>query len=1710
VKDDSGQPGGSATIAGGMVKITKGLDALDQLGFFNTDSLTAAGWARSGDAVSGSLIKGAVEIRYAYDAATGTITLTTQAGAASKGDYTEVMQRIGFVSTGDDPTASSPTRTLIWRVKDNLGAESQVTSAQTTLVRITAVNDAPTITPATGGTVTFTEGGSPVKAAPVLTTDDADDSAATGATVEITGNAHGDDLLAIAGSALAGTGISLDASSTATRLVLVGQASRATYENVLRQITFSNSSADPAGSGGTRTLSWSITDDFGSRETDFPVGNDADLTKLTSVTATSTITIAPRNDAPTVSGLPGSAASYTEGGSAAVLAGSIALGDVDDANLSGAQVWISGGFTAGDTLSYGILPGGVTASYNGVTGLLTFSGAASRADYATLLNSVKFSSSSADPTAAFASREISWQVTDADASTAGADKLPSATGTSRVEITAVDTPAQLSGLPANTDVTFTEKGSAVAVAPNAVLSDADDTTLEGLVVTIGAGRSPGDVLAVTADLADSGITTSFNAATGTLTLSGHASLADYQAVLRSVVFSNGTDNPTGNGATRTLNWSLVGSFGSRLGDASGANDGDAGVTTANAGSSQINIAARNDAPTLSFGHNANLDAGTVVFEQDGSEVFVLDASNPNTVGSATLADVDDNYISSASVTISGNRGTGDILSVATPAGWTRSGNELTTSGGAKVQVAYNSATGTLTLTTSSGQVTKAEFESLLEHVQYKNSTTSPTASGASRQLTWTVTDANAAGDGAKSVSATSFLVIRDRNDAPEITPASTSVTYTEGDIEVDLPNLTVDDPDPDEIVTATLTLSHPEAGVLTVVPGAHYDADTGVWTFTGSVADVNAALALVKFIPEPNNDVNVTVSLAVADGGEDGAAVAHASIAVNVTAVNDAPELTPANPVLPGINEDATSNNGATVGSFRGTVHDVDTGTQPGIAITGLTSGNGHWEYQVAGGAWTAFPAGLAETQAVLLADTDRVRFVPNGENATTATFTYRAWDGSTGHAGDVVDASHGGNSEAFSNASDQASIVVTAVNDAPVLDTDAPVLTSLTEDERGSAGHSVSEWLVGMSDVDGGALQGMAITGLNSGNGAWEYSTDGGGTWHAVGTVSEDSALLLRDTDKVRFVPDGKNETTASFTYRAWDRSTGSAGGHADTSANGGDTAFSTGRNTASIVVTPVNDAPVNDVLPTIAGEHRGDGTLRQDSVIRVDPGQWHDVDLGDPATSYRYQWQIADDAGGTGLRDIPGATGESFDLAGEHIGKFIRLKVVGSDGKEDVIAYSGFTKVTNIDPVPSTPLVTRETTESVPIRFTLPDDAFVDGDIEDTLHYSATLADGRPLPAWLTFDPATRTFSGTPSGLDVGEIKLRVTADDRGNAPAQAEFTLRVLSIPVKSDPPVKFETGGGAGGTTTLPESSGLPGGMPGIPGTGPGLPGIPGSGQPGGGQPGGGGWPSGLPGDHGGNQGNPGAIPSVIELPGSIATFGNSGDTGTSGGTGTPGDTGTPGGGTNAGSGDGGNSGGDRNLAEVSASASDNAQGGSGNAAAHADGGKGAAGQGRATASEGLTRAEGFQILVRTDSNNDSQTLRVGRVLDDQDLPLNKSFQVTVPMDAFVHSKVDAVIKLVATLADGSALPPWVEFDAAKGIFRGVPPSDYEGVLEVVVTARDEAGNLVSQRFRIRVGDGAVGKVALSEQLRAGGSHARHAERMNLVKVARAAALAKRAA
>jgi hypothetical protein len=140
------------------------------------------------------------------------------------------------------------------------------------------------------------------------------------------------------------------------------------------------------------------------------------------------------------------------------------------------------------------------------------------------------------------------------------------------------------------------------------------------------------------------------------------------------------------------------------------------------------------------------------------------------------------------------------------------------------------------------------------------------------------------------------------------------------------------------------------------------------------------------------------------------------------------------------------------------------------------------------------------------------------------------------------------------------------------VLSHSAPTLTITTETlsaitQGGANGGTLVTTLISGATNTG---KGIAVSATDNGgggnNGTWQYNNNG--TWTAIGTVSDSSALLLDDADSVRFVPNGGFTGAASITFRAWDESTGSDGTRADVSTNGGSTAFSGTTATASITV--------------------------------------------------------------------------------------------------------------------------------------------------------------------------------------------------------------------------------------------------------------------------------------------------------------------------------------------------------------------------------------------------------------------------------------------------------------------------------------------------------------------------------------------------------------
>jgi hypothetical protein len=114
----------------------------------------------------------------------------------------------------------------------------------------------------------------------------------------------------------------------------------------------------------------------------------------------------------------------------------------------------------------------------------------------------------------------------------------------------------------------------------------------------------------------------------------------------------------------------------------------------------------------------------------------------------------------------------------------------------------------------------------------------------------------------------------------------------------------------------------------------------------------------------------------------------------------------------------------------------------------------------------------------------------------------------------------------------------------------------------------------------DPGSLEGIAVVAVDDAHGTWQYSLDGGSGWNAFGLPSSTSARLLAEdaNTRVRFVPapDFYGNIDPGLTFRAWDLTSGVAGGMADVSVNGGTTAFSEAVETASLEVLSSNVGPV------------------------------------------------------------------------------------------------------------------------------------------------------------------------------------------------------------------------------------------------------------------------------------------------------------------------------------------------------------------------------------------------------------------------------------------------------------------------------------------------------------------------------------------------------
>jgi Ca2+-binding RTX toxin-like protein len=207
------------------------------------------------------------------------------------------------------------------------------------------------------------------------------------------------------------------------------------------------------------------------------------------------------------------------------------------------------------------------------------------------------------------------------------------------------------------------------------------------------------------------------------------------------------------------------------------------------------------------------------------------------------------------------------------------------------------------------------------------------------------------------------------------------------------------------------------------------------------------------------------------------------------------------------------------------------------------------------------------------------------------------------------------------------------------------------------------------------------------------------------------------------------------------------------------------------------------NDVVsnhPPTLNQAIADANATEDLAFSftIDAGSFTDVDAGD-VLSYSATLENGD----------PLPSWLSFDAAtrtfsgtptNSDVGA-IEIKVTVRDlaGATASDVFTLNVANTNDAPVLNQAIADANATEDLAFSFTIDAGSFTDVDAGDVLSYSATLENGDPLPSWLSFDAATRTFSGTPTNSDVGAIEIKVTVRDLAGAEVSDVFTLNVANV-------------------------------------------------------------------------------------------------------------------------------------------------------------------------------------------------------------------------------------------------------------------------------------------------------------------------------------------
>ena len=657
------------------------------------------------------------------------------------------------------------------------------------------------------------------------------------------------------------------------------------------------------------------------------------------------------------------------------------------------------------------------------------------------------------------------------------------------------------------------EGTPVLIADvDAVLSDPDDANLVSLTATI-TNLLDGTTEVLAADTSGTSITASYDNVTGILTLSGADTAARYQQVLRTITYNNTSQTP--NTTARTITFV--------------ASDG---TDSSNVGTTTLAVNAVNDAPVNSIPgpQNTNEDTSLVFSSAGGNAISISDVDAAGNPVEVTLT------ATNGAITLSQTTG-----------------------------LSFTAGDGTAdAVMTFTGSV--ANINAALNGLVF-----APTANynGAASLQIVTNDQGNSGSGGALSDTDTVNITVNAVNDAPlnsvpgpQSTNEDTSLVFSSAGGNA----ITIGDLDAGgSAVEVTLTATN-GAITLSQTTGLSFTAGDGtadaVMTFTGSAANINAALNGLSFAPTANFNGAASLQITTNDQGNTGSGGALSdsdTVNITVNAVNDAPVNSI--PAPQSTNEDTSlvfsSGNGNPI-----SIADLDIAANP-VEVT-LTASNG--AITLSGTTGLTFSSGDGTADAVMTftgsvaninAALNGLSFAPTAQYNGAASLQITTNDqGNSGSGGALSD-------------SDTVNITVNAVNDAPLNTVPGPQSTNEDTSLVFNAGNGN---LISIADLDAGA--GAVQVTLTATNGAITLSqttgltfTAGDGTSDAVMTFTGTAANINAALNGLSFAPTANYNGASSLQIVTNDQGNSGSGGALSDS------------DTVNITVNAVNDAPVNSI---------------------------------------------------------------------------------------------------------------------------------------------------------------------------------------------------------------------------------------------------------------------------------------------------------------------------------------------------------------------------------------------------------------------------------------------------------------------------------------------------------------------------------------------------